>query len=578
MTDQGSRAGFASVDTLDLRDPVDLERAEEATGAVARAVAHDRGLRFRGHLLYLGSRIAPARAPHVRPSVDTQQVTDLRGAADAIALRVRYSSPAVYQRFRPSGSLEDLIYEMLEQFRVEALAPEAARGIKANLALRFAAWSDACIAEGLLENDVGLLLFTAAHVCRSRILAEPIGERVNDHTESTRFGIYEVMGQHLLALRPAISDQVSFAPHAAAIARDIGALAEASSADGGRSAAPSTVLAMLTLPELDASEGDHGHADGSNASSRLGEHDGYAVFTDAYDRTFDVREMVRDRELQAARTELDLLQAQHQSLGGYLRRSALRIFAEPEDTAWDSEQEEGYLDPRLLVGLVTGRGDGRLYRRPVPDARPAGAVSILIDCSGSMKAVIRELAALIDLVVRALDGADVATEVLGYTTGAWSGGRPYREWLSASRPAHPGRLNEAHHIVFKDAATSWRRSRAPLAGLLWTPMFREGLDGEALEWAYGRLRSLDAPRRHLLLVSDGSPMDGATTLANGESYLDRHLVEVAEAIEADGQIRLAGLGIGHDMSAYMSRSRIVDPDRILDRPTAQAVMGFLAAP
>lgn len=577
MTGPERRADVACVDTLDLRDPVELERAEEATGAAARAIAGDRGLRFRGHLLYLGSRIAPARAPHVRPSVDTQQVTDLRGAADAIALRVRYSSPSVYQRFRPSGSLEDLIYEMLEQFRVEALTAEAARGVKANLARRFSNWSDACIAEGLLENDVGLLLFTAVHVCRSRIMAQPIAERVNDHTESTRFGIYEVMGQHLLALRPAIGEQVSFAPHAAAIARDIGALAEASSADGGRAATPSSILAMLSLPELDASERDHGDADGSNASSRLGDGAGYAVFTNDYDRTFDVREIVRDRELLAARAELDSLESQHQPIGGYLRRSALRIFAEPEDTAWESEQEEGYLDPRLLVGLVTGRGDGRPYRKPAPDQRPAGSVSILIDCSGSMKSVIRELAALIDMLVRALDGADIATEVLGYTTGAWSGGRPYREWLSASRPAHPGRLNEAHHIIFKDAATSWRRSRTPIAGLLWTPMFREGLDGEALEWAYGRLRSVDAPRRHLLLVSDGSPMDGATTLANGESYLDRHLVEVAEAIEGDGQVQLAGLGIGHDMSAYMGRSRIVDPDHILDRATAQAIMGFFAA-
>ena len=69
-------------------------------------------------------------------------------------------------------------------------------------------------------------------------------------------------------------------------------------------------------------------------------------------------------------------------------------------------------------------------------------------------------------------------------------------------------------MVFKDADTPWRRARGPLAGLLWTPMFREGLDGEALQWAYARLRRIDAVHRHLILVSDGSPMDGATTLAN----------------------------------------------------------------
>ncbi|MFM7212108.1 MAG: cobaltochelatase CobT-related protein [Actinomycetota bacterium] len=168
--------------------------------------------------------------------------------------------------------------------------------------------------------------------------------------------------------------------------------------------------------------------------------------------------------------------------------------------------------------------------------------------------------------------------MLGYTTGAWSGGRPYREWLAAGRPAHPGRLNESLNLVFKDAATSWRRSRSALSGLLWTPTFREGIDGEALEWAHSRLRAIDAQRRYLLLVCDGSPMDGATALTNDEDYLDRHLIEVVESIEADPTVHLAGLGIGHDMSTYLRRSRVVDPDRILDRETARAILGFLAQP
>jgi cobaltochelatase CobT len=161
-------------------------------------------------------------------------------------------------------------------------------------------------------------------------------------------------------------------------------------------------------------------------------------------------------------------------------------------------------------------------------------------------------------------------------TGAWSGGRPYKEWLAQARPAHPGRLNETCQIVFKDAAESWRRARGGLSSLLWTPMFREGIDGEALEWASERLVRIDAPRRHLILISDGSPMDGATALTNDEGYLDRHLAEIAADIEARGALSLSGIGIGHDMSAYLARSRVIDPDRILDRDTARAILEFLA--
>lgn len=563
---------------VDLHHPLDLERAEASTGAAARAIAADPALRFRGHLLGLGPGNSPARAPHVHPSVDHQGIADLRGAADGMALRVRHSSADVYRTFRPEGALEELLYEMLEQFRVEALAPPAATGIRANLTNRFTAWSDECMAGGLLENDVGLLLFAAAHVCRSRVLAEPIAERVNDHTEATRFGIYEVMGEHLLALRRSIDDQAAFAPHAAAIAMAIGALATAGTEQAGRRSSTPTAFALLAMTEFDDPDREQGHAPGSQQRSRLTDSDGYAVFTDAYDRVLDVGELVLPHAQRTARVELDGLLHEHRPLGGYLRRSAQALMREPVPTAWESEQEEGYLDPRLLASLVSGRGDGRIYRRAAEEDRSRGAVSILIDCSGSMKAVITELAAFVDLLVRALDAADLTTEVLGYTTGAWSGGRPYREWLASDRPAHPGRLNEACHIVFKDAATPWRRARQGLAGLLWTPMFREGLDGEALEWASQRLRRVAAPRRHLLIICDGSPMDGATTLANGEHYLDRHLLEVIDRIEDEGEVHLAGLGIGHDLTAYMGQSRTIDPERILDRATAQAVMGFLADP
>lgn len=563
-----------TTEALDLRDPLDLERAEESTAAAARAIAHDGSLRFRGHLLHRGNRPAPARAPHVRPSVDTQDLGDLRGAADGIALRVLHTDLAVYSRHRPEEGLADLLYELLEQFRVEALSPESTSGVRANLRHRFESWSSAYIGEGLLENDVGLLIFSVVHVCRSRVLAEPIDERVNDHTEATRFGIYDVMGRDLLALRPAIQDQSIYAQHAAVIARNVAALAEETSRDDeGRPSPPSAILAML---EFNAFEQDNAATQSDGAGSRVGPGQGYDVFTEAYDQTLDIAQIVLPHSQVRTRADLDALVGEHRPLGAYLRRSALALYPEPRDEAWESEQEQGYLDPRLLTGLVTGSSDGRIFRRTTPQMRPGGAVTVLVDCSGSMKGVMPQVAVLVDLLVRALDTAGVATEVLGYTTGAWSGGRPYREWLASGRPPHPGRLNESLNLVFKDAATSWRRARGRISGLLWTPTFREGIDGEALEWAYDRLRGIDADRRSLLLICDGSPMDGATALTNDEDYLDRHLLEVVDAIEADPAVDLAGLGIGHDMSAYLRRSRIVDPDGILDRETARSVLGFLA--
>ena len=85
--------------------------------------------------------------------------------------------------------------------------------------------------------------------------------------------------------------------------------------------------------------------------------------------------------------------------------------------------------------------------------------------------------------------AGVASEILGFTTGAWNGGRAQRDWQRAGQPPHPGRLNETLHLVFKDADTPWRRARRDIAALLKAELFREGIDGEALAWAAQRLRS-----------------------------------------------------------------------------------------
>ena len=100
--------------------------------------------------------------------------------------------------------------------------------------------------------------------------------------------------------------------------------------------------------------------------------------------------------------------------------------------------------------------------------------------------------------------------------------------LAEGRPQHPGRLNERCHLVFKDAGDSWRKSRRDIAALLKTPYFREGFDGEAVEWACSRLLRRDAGRRILMVISDGSPMDSATNLANDEFYLDNHLKHMVE--------------------------------------------------
>ena len=192
-----------------------------------------------------------------------------------------------------------------------------------------------------------------------------------------------------------------------------------------------------------------------------------------------------------------------------------------------------------------------------------------------MKTHALALATALDVLLRALERAGVATELLGYTTGAWNGGRALRDWRRAGKPPQPGRLNELCHIIFKDHASPYRSARRSLAALLKPELFRECVDGEALRWASARLLAQDVRQRILLVVSDGSPMDGATVLANDPHYLDRDLQAAAALIEAQSQIALRGIGVGLDLSAFYQRSTVLDLAGQSTRQVLAQVVGVL---
>ena len=64
------------------------------------------------------------------------------------------------------------------------------------------------------------------------------------------------------------------------------------------------------------------------------------------------------------------------------------------------------------------------------------------------------MASWIDVMVKILDKIGVPTEVLGYSTMSWQGGKCFKQWQLAGKPDNPGRLNERAHWVFKDFNSS----------------------------------------------------------------------------------------------------------------------------
>jgi cobaltochelatase CobT len=559
------------------------ERVEALCAASIRALAGERQLAFRGRRLHRDGVALPAFAPHLHPVLEHDDFASFRGAADGLALRLLESDAALHTQLQPDDAVERLLFGWMEQFRCESLVPDTLPGMRANLQHRHEAWSTGFVQAGHAEGDSGLFLFAAAQMARAQVCGAAVPEAFEGMLEAPRFVLAPRIGLALAGMRRTRGDQAAFAQHALALAKAVAALLRAAGAGGddpskdstARDAAARAAFGLLMDPvEGAANERFATAVHGATRALADGAAD-YRVFSSAWDREDAAASLVRADALTAQRAQLDKRIAAQGVNVGRLSRDLRALFAVPVHDGWDGAQEEGLIDGRSLARLVASPTERRLFRnerrQPVADC----ALSFLIDCSGSMKTHAEDVAVLVDLFARALDDAGADCEVLGFTTAAWNGGRARRAWLAAGKPPQAGRLNERQHLVFKPFETPWRRARRGVAALLKNDLFREGLDGEAVEWAAARLLQRDARSRVLVVISDGSPMDSATALANGAQYLDRHLATVVRRIERSGAIAVHALGVGLDLSPWYRSSHVLDLDARIGNAMFAEVLALL---
>ena len=263
-------------------------------------------------------------------------------------------------------------------------------------------------------------------------------------------------------------------------------------------------------------------------------------------------------ELERLRLELNADFSQVRSLVARLAKQLMRVLMAKQTREWRFDLEDGWIDPGRLSAFIASRGAARPFKQEFDSPFPSTVVTLLIDHSGSMAGRPMRIAALtVEIFARVLERCGVKCEVLGFTTSDWDGGEPARRWAEDGYPPQPGRLNALEHIVIKSADVPWRRARPALGLFLREEMLKENIDGEALAWAHRRLLARPESRRILIVVSDGTPMDEATFAANGFDYLDGHLAAVVEYIERRSPVKLAAIGIGHDVSRfYRNATRI----------------------
>ena len=101
-------------------------------------------------------------------------------------------------------------------------------------------------------------------------------------------------------------------------------------------------------------------------------------------------------------------------------------------------------------------------------------------------------------------------------------------------------------------------------------LLKENIDGEAISWAYGRLKKRNEDRKILMVISDGAPVDDSTLSVNSGDFLEKHLKKIVQYIENKKDVEILAIGIGHDVTRYYSKAiKISDVQELGDVMVSQ---------
>ncbi len=195
------------------------QQIEELCGASIRALTGIADLRHRGKTLFLHGKRIGLGSPHLQTDPLQDNFRSHRGASDGIALRLQYSDESLHLSLCPDASVPRLIFDLLEQLRVESLVKDRFPGIKSNLFYRFRQWSLGFHQANHTETQLGLLIYSIAQIAWSRLSGYPTLEETDDVIEATRATISPVIGHELAGLRRDRYDQNAYAEHALSIAQ-----------------------------------------------------------------------------------------------------------------------------------------------------------------------------------------------------------------------------------------------------------------------------------------------------------------------------------------------------------------------
>jgi cobaltochelatase CobT len=589
-----------------LSDETPADRFKSVLTGASRAIAHDAEIEVSWTADAPTASGRTFRVPQPGRNVPRAAAMEARGFADSFALRLRHHNEALHARHAPPEPTARACYDAIEQVRYEALGASGYAGVRDNLGaatdVRIAADP---ITRAARAEDVPVPVAVAL-MLRERLTGQAVPPAARPAVQLLRDWIEVRAGADFEALAGSLDDQSAFQALALDMLQHLDltntrAEDENPDEDGEDEGQDDTDEdedgdneGEDQQPGEIAPETTDGDSEGESESARdsmddMQEADGgdegeegmlpvrpnrpwtdlpasfdYQVYTEAFDEVVAASDLCDEEELGRLRAYLD---AQLKGLQGIVTKLANRLqrrLMAQQNRSWDFDQEEGLLDAARLARVVVSPGHSLSYKIERDVEFKDTIVTLLIDNSGSMRGRPISIAAIsADVLARTLERCGVKTEILGFTTRAWKGGKSRESWLESGKPQLPGRLNDLRHIVYKKADEPWRRARRNLGLMMREGLLKENIDGEALLWAHSRLLARGEDRRILMVISDGAPVDDSTLSVNSAGYLETHLRKVIDWIERQSPVQLVAIGIGHDVTRYYRRAvTIMDVEQL----------------
>ena len=292
----------------------------------------------------------------------------------------------------------------------------------------------------------------------------------------------------------------------------------------------------------------------------------YKIFTNQFDEITKVESLEDSEESVKLRKTLDQQLIGFQDIITKLANKLQRQLLAKQNRTWEFDLEEGLLDSSKLPRIIMNPYNSLSFKKEKDLDFKDTVVTLLIDNSGSMRGRPITIAAICaDILSRTLERCSVKVEILGFTTKNWKGGKSRELWNKDGKKKAPGRLNDLRHIIYKSADTHWRQSKNNLGLMLKEGLLKENIDGEAIFWAFSRLKKRKEERKILMVISDGAPVDDSTLSVNSGDFLEKHLKKMVKFIEEKTEIEILAIGIGHDVSRYYNRAiKITDVNELGD--------------